>query len=112
DRVGGADTDLARRRVGKELDVLHALAQVVEDGDAAFLQGETIERRRNAAPAAIDQPHAERVLQLGDRLRYGRLRDIEPARRLAHAAGVDQRGEDVEVAQLQAALGALVPGHG
>src|SRR5262249_1209353 len=39
------------------------------------------------------------------------LRDVEAARRLAHAARIDQCGEDVEVAQLEATLGPLVPGH-
>ena len=112
DRVGRADADLPGRRVGQEFDVLHALAQVVEDRDAALLQCEAVGRRHDAAPPAVDQSHAERVFELGNRLGYGRLRDVEAARRLAHAAGVDQGGEDVEVAQLEATLGALVPGHG
>ena len=68
-------------------------------------------RRHDAAPTAVDQPNAERVLQFHHRLGNGGLGYAEAARRLAHAAGLDDRHQNIQVAQLEAALGAVVPGH-
>ena len=62
-----ADPDLADRRIGQELDVLHRLAQVIEHGHAAVEQSATVLRRFGALTAAIEQPHADRVLEVRDR---------------------------------------------
>src|SRR5262249_9277845 len=80
---------LTRRRIGEELDVLHALAQLVEHGDASPDDGLAVLRRRDAPGAAFEQPHAERMLEIGDRARDRRLRGAESLRRLSHAASFD-----------------------
>jgi len=55
--------------------------------------------------------NAERVFQLDDGLGYGRLRDVEADCRLSHAAGLDDRHQDIQVAKLEAAFYAVIPGH-
>jgi hypothetical protein len=40
-RIGRADAQFPRCRIGQEVDVLNALAQVIEDRDTAFLEGKT-----------------------------------------------------------------------
>ena len=49
---------------------------------------------------AIDQLDPERALQVGDGLRNGRLRRSEAPGRGRHAAGVDDRDEDIERSQI------------
>src|SRR5262245_7009584 len=58
-------------------------------------------RRLDALPPPIDQADTERMLHLGNRLRYGRLRHIELARRLCHAAPAHDGIEQAKVAQLE-----------
>jgi hypothetical protein len=86
-------------------------SQIVEDRDAALAERQTVGGRNHAAPAAVDQLDAERVLQLYDRLGHRRLGDLEAIRRLAHAAGLDDGHQDVEVPQFETALDAIGPGH-
>ena len=62
-----ADPDLADRRIGQELDILHRLAQFIEHGYSAIKQGAAILRRFGAMTAAIEQPHADRMFKVGDR---------------------------------------------
>jgi hypothetical protein len=112
DRIRRADADLTLGRIGEEVDILHALAQIIEDRDAALGQRLAVGGRDDAAAAAIDQLDGERIFQLDDRLGDRGLRDREPPGGLAHAAGLDDREQDIEVAQFQPAFGAVVPGHG
>src|SRR4029453_7886135 len=72
-RLAGSDPQFPRRRIGKELNVLDALSQLVEDRDAAFDERAAIRRWLDAARAAIEQAYAEGVFQLGNRSRQGGL---------------------------------------
>ena len=74
------------------------LLQLVEDGDAGVAERLTVAGQLNAAPAAIEQPHAEGVLEIGNRLGDHRLRDREISSRAPHGAGVCDRHENAEVA--------------
>jgi hypothetical protein len=112
DRLGAPDPQLARRRIGEEFDVLHALAQLVENRDAAPDDGLAVLRRRDAPGAAFEQAHAERMLEIGNRARDCRLRGAESLRRLGHAARLDHRHEHAHVVQLQATFDAVDRAHG
>jgi len=61
-------------------------------------------RRLRAVPAALEQLHAENALQLGDRLRYGRLRDRQAFRGLLHAAQLRDREKALQMPELDAAV--------
>ena len=111
DGVVRADPDFADRRIGQELDARHRLAQVIEHGHSAIEQGATVLGRLDALAAAIEQPHADRVFKVRDRSRNGGLRGIEDLRRLAHAAGLHDRHQDVEVVQLYPASDAVAQLH-
>lgn len=65
----------------------------------------------DAAPAAIEQPHAEGVLEIGNRLGDHRLRDRKISSRAPHCAGVCDRHENAEVAQFEARTDAVAPQH-
>src|SRR5436309_3436900 len=69
-RIGSADAQLARRRIGQEVDVLNALAQIVEDRDTALLQSKTEGGRHDAASTAVNEAYAERTFQFCNRLGY------------------------------------------
>src|SRR5205085_6705341 len=75
---------LSRGRIGKGRDVLNALPQFVEHCDASFDKRPAIRRRLYTLSAAVEQAHAEGVLQVGNRLGNGGLRHVESARRLPH----------------------------
>src|SRR5262249_39215443 len=95
----------------QELDVLHRLPQIVEDGGAAIKQGATIVRRLDALPAAVKQAHADRMLQLRDRARNGRLRGVQKRSRLAHAAGLRDAHQNMQVVQLHPPPDAIADLH-
>ncbi len=103
---------LAYCRIGERRDVLHALPQFVEHGDASLDERAAIGCRLYALPAPVEQAHAEGVLQIGDRLGNGGLRHVEGTRRLAHAAGLNDGHENIDVAQSEAAADAVVPLRG
>ena len=98
--LGAADAQFSRRRVGHELDLVDAGAQVVEDRDAAPQQGTAVRGRLDALRAAVEQAHAEHIFEIGHHLGDDRLRDREVLRRLRHAAPVGHRADDLEVLQL------------
>ena len=52
---------------------LIALPQFVECRTTAREQRAAVDRRLDAASAAIEKPHAERMLEIGNHLRHGRL---------------------------------------
>src|SRR5262245_20042093 len=89
-RLSRANADFPRCRVGKKVDVLNALSQVIEDCDTAFLEGKAEGGRYDSAPSAIDEPDAKRTLQFCNRLGYGWLGYVEMASRLSHAAGINE----------------------
>ena len=88
-----------------------ACLRFVEDRGALTLQSHAVRRGDDAAPAAVEQPDAERVLQFHDRFGNAGLRDAEVFRRLAHAAGLDHSHEHFQVAELETPLRALGPWH-
>jgi hypothetical protein len=84
--LGAADRQFADRRVLEELQLLHALLEFVEHGGPTPQQGITVERGLDALRVAIEQPQAEGVLEIGDRLRDRGLGHCELDRGLSHAA--------------------------
>jgi hypothetical protein len=66
-RIMRADPDFADRRIGQKLDVLHRLSQIVEHGRSAVEQRAAVLCRLSAMAAAIEQPHAHRLLKVRDR---------------------------------------------
>jgi hypothetical protein len=111
DRFGRSDADFALGRIGKKIDVLNPLSQVIEDRDAVFCERKTVWCRHDAAPAAVHESNAERMFQLDDGLGNSGLGGVETLCRLSHAAGFNDRQQNIEVTQFQAALGAIVPRH-
>ena len=65
--VAASDPHFPGRGVGEKLDVLHALAQVIEYGHPAIEQRAAILRRLDPLAVAIEQAYAERMLQFRDR---------------------------------------------
>jgi hypothetical protein len=90
-RFGRSDADFALSRIGKKVDVLHTLPQVVENRDAMPRERKTISCWHDAAPAAVQEANSESVFQLDDRLGNGGLGDVETLCRLSHAAGFNDR---------------------
>jgi hypothetical protein len=58
---------------------------------------------------AIEQPHTKRVLEVADRLRHRRLRDVELLSRLGHAAPLHDREKDVQIAQPKTSADPALP---
>jgi hypothetical protein len=102
-----SDPHFPSRWVGKKLDVLHALAQIIEYSDSAIEQRATVLGRLDPLAVAIEQAHAESVLQLRDRSRNGGLDGIQAFRRLSHAAGLHHGHKDMQVLQLHPAPDAI-----
>src|SRR5262249_32215619 len=98
-------------RISEKLDVLDALAQLVERGKPALEQGLAIGRRLDPLAAAIEQADAERTLQVSDRLRYDRVRDRQAFGGSRHAAGLNDGEQDIDVPQFEAATDAVLPLH-
>src|SRR5262249_50165535 len=90
-RLGAPNADLSGRWVGQELDLFDPLPQVVERGDGPFEQSTAIQCGLDALGSAIEETDAERVLDVGDRLRYSRLRHRELRRCLPHATALRDR---------------------
>ena len=65
--VAASNPHLPGRRVCEKLDVLHTLAQAIEDGRAAIEQRAPIFSGLDALPVAIEQAHTECMLQFRDR---------------------------------------------
>src|SRR5262249_32994916 len=55
DRIGRSNADLALGWIGEEIDVLHALPQIVEDRDAALRERQAVGRRHHATATAVDE---------------------------------------------------------
>ncbi len=83
----------------KILDVPDALLQFVEHCNASFEQRVAIHGRLDPLRGSIEQPHAERMLEVGDHFRHGGLGNSELHRRLGHAAVLNDHVKHVQVAQ-------------
>ena len=109
EKLGAGDAHLAGRQPGQPFDILDALAQFVEHDMAALEQRGGIDRRRNAARAAVEQTDAERAFQTGDRFRHHRLRRIEMGGGLRHAAPAHDDRQDMQVAQPEPPADSALP---
>src|SRR5262249_31867648 len=96
-------------RIGQEFDVPDALLQLVENRNTAFEERAAVDRRLDALGTAIEKPHAESMLEIGDHLGNGRLGNAEVLRRLGHAAALDDGGEHMQVPQSQPASNLAFP---
>jgi branched-chain amino acid transport system substrate-binding protein len=64
--LGKADTQISAVGVGQKFDLLEPLPHLVEDSDAAIEQRPAVASQFDALRVAVEQPHAERVLQVGN----------------------------------------------
>jgi hypothetical protein len=108
-RFRASDPDLADRRVDQVFDVPDALPQLVECNPAALEEGMTIERRFDAARAAVQKPHSDGRLEIGDRLGNDRLRHAQLAGGAAHGAGLNDGEQHMEIPQSEAAADPALP---
>src|SRR5262245_35061887 len=91
--------DFTRCWISQVLDIFDALFQFVEYRNASFEQRIAIHRWLDSLRRSVQKPHAERVLKICDDFRNGRLGNSELYGRLGHAAVLNDRVEDVQVAQ-------------
>jgi hypothetical protein len=63
--------------------------QRIENLNAAFEERIAVDRRFDAPGAAIEKPHAKRVLEIGDHLGNRGVGHAELSRRLGHAAALN-----------------------
>ena len=117
-----AETKLAARRglhpirtlparVVKKFDVLQGLAQVIEHGCSAFKKCATVIGRRDPSGTAVEQGHANGLLQISNRSGNGGLRRVEECGGFVHAAGLNDRHQDMKVVQFHPASDAIVRLH-
>src|SRR5262245_16670633 len=106
-----ADPQFSRFRIGEEVDILDALLELVEDGDATLEQCTAILSWLDALRTAVQKRDAERVFQVCNCLRNGGLGHVEMIGCFAHAAHLHDSHQDIKLAQLQAAPRPSVPGH-
>ena len=71
-KMMAANSHIAGCGIGEELDVLHARPQFVEHHGATVEQCRPVDRRLGAVAVALEQAYADRLLEVGDRLRYDR----------------------------------------
>ena len=90
---------------------LNSLPQLVQCHGPAPEQGAPVSRRLDPFWTAVKQRDANRVFELGDRLRDHRNRDGELARRLGHAAGLRDCMQYMQVPQLDAPADTVRPLH-
>ena len=76
---------------------------------AARKERTSVDRRLNPARATVKKPYAQGMLEIGNDLRYGRMRDTQLSSGLAEAARLHNREEDPQVAQPQSTSDVVVP---
>src|SRR5262249_24725749 len=86
-----------------------SLMPCLNSSNAAAPEQRTTIGRRLHAFRAIKEPHADRVLHVGDRLGYGRLRNREQLGGFAHAAQLGNRQQNMQIVQLEPAADTVVP---
>src|SRR5258708_851110 len=111
DRFRAADPYLAGARIGDRLDLPNSLPKLVEGGRPPRVQDLAEARRDDTLRAAVEEPGANRVLEIGDPFRDRRRRDAESQGRLGHAAALDYREEHEEVVQAKLPSDAAVVGR-
>jgi hypothetical protein len=108
-RFRASDPDLADRRIGKRFNIPDTLPQLVECNLAAPEEGLTVKRRLDSARAAVQKPHPDGRLEIGDGLGNDRLRHAERAGRATHGAGLDDGEQHMEIAQSEPAADSALP---
>src|SRR6185436_21157999 len=78
-----------------------ALSKLVIDRQAASQECRAVRRRFDALASTVDQANAQHMLHLGNGLGNGRLREMEMACGLGHAALAHDRIEQPQIAELQ-----------
>jgi len=106
-----SDSDFTDRGIGQEFDILDALAQIVEYGHSTIKQCAAVLGGLDSLRTAVKKWNAQRALQVCNGLGHGGLGHMEMVSRLPHAAHFDDGHQNIEFAQLQTALGLIVPGH-
>ncbi|HEY6259557.1 MAG TPA: hypothetical protein VIY51_27595 [Xanthobacteraceae bacterium] len=102
---------MAGRRIGQEVDLLDTPLQVVEGGRAPLEKRRPVERRRDTLPTSVEKAHADKMLEVGDRLGDGGLRYRQLGRGFTQATELSGRLENMEVAKLESPSQAVVPRH-
>src|SRR4029079_18556507 len=98
-------------RVGQKLNLLHRLAQVIEHGRATRKQGPTAISRSDTLGRAVEQTHADRAFQIGDRSGNGGLSRVQQHRCLIHAASLYDGHENMQVVQSHATSDSIAQLH-
>jgi hypothetical protein len=96
-----SDPHLSDRRIGQEFDVPYALPEFVERRVATCEQRAAVFRGFDAARAAVEKAHTERVFEFSDHLGNCRLAHTERLSCLGHAASLHGREKDMQVPQLE-----------
>jgi hypothetical protein len=87
------------------------LAQVIEHSRSTIEQSATVLGRLDPPGRAVDQTHANGVLQFGNRSGDGGLPGVQERCRLIHAASLHNSHEDVQVVQLHPASDTIAHLH-
>ncbi len=95
--------------IGKKLDSPYALLQFIEGCQASLEHRAAIHRWFDTPRTAVEKPHADGVLEVGDDFRNSRLRDSEMCGCLCHAAALHDGDKHVQVAQFDAATDLTFP---
>src|SRR5207302_11506378 len=85
-RVGASYPEFSCGRISKKADLVDALLQFVEDGNAAFDERAAVLSWLDTLRASIEQADAKGVLHVGDGLRNGGLGRAKRLRGFRHAS--------------------------
>src|SRR5215467_8218099 len=99
--IGGSDLQFPASRISQEFKFIHARPQVVEYGGASLQQCAAVKRWFNTTRGASEQAQSHGVLQIGNDLRYDRLRDRKMFSGSRHAAPMHDGEKNLQVPQLE-----------
>ena len=100
--TGSADPIRNSPLVGSaRIDLLYSLLELIEDRGNAFDQRAAIAGGFDSLRVAIEQPHPELPLHVGDRLRHRGLRNRETRGGSCHAPSLHHGQENMQIVQLQ-----------
>src|SRR5262249_1953950 len=92
------NSHLPRCLVRQKLNILNRMLQLVEYDAATLKKHLSINRRFDALRGPIKETDANCILEVRNRLRYGRLGHCEMRCCLRHAAPTHDGGQDVKIA--------------
>src|SRR5436189_4660966 len=111
ERIDTSDSHFTDGRVGKKLDLVDALTQLVECRKSVLENRAAIERGLDALAAAMQQAHAQGMYHAGNGLRHERMGNRQLFGSLRYAAERHCREQDMHVAQLESSADAVLPMH-